>query len=163
MGTRGAIARKTKTGFKGVYHHWDSYPSGLGEMLWKCYHKWFNRDINKMLKFLIDGHPGGWSTINEFAETGKLARRTGINPKGAYPRKEAWIVNEQNASGSGIEYVYVFENNKMHILSSYTARYGKMIGAFGTGDPKATWKVCETINLNGKEPNWNKLDEKCSY
>lgn len=31
MGTRGVVGWKTETGWRGVYNHWDSYPTGLGK------------------------------------------------------------------------------------------------------------------------------------
>ena len=63
MSTRGVIARQNSNGgFTGVYHHWDSYPTGLGVTLWKLYHHHF-RDIDKMVHTLIDDHPAGFSTI----------------------------------------------------------------------------------------------------
>ena len=52
------------TEFEGRYHHWDSYPSGLGATLWNLYHGHFQKDLNQMLQVLIDEHPAGWSTIN---------------------------------------------------------------------------------------------------
>jgi len=65
MSTRGCIARSTGEGtFKGVYHHWDGYPSGLGATLFQIYRTHFGRDLEAMLNFLIDQHPAGWSTIN---------------------------------------------------------------------------------------------------
>lgn len=64
MSTRSVIARKTEQGFQGVYHHWDGYPSGLGRTLYQAYNSHFGRDLDKMLVFLIDQHPAGWSTIN---------------------------------------------------------------------------------------------------
>ena len=65
MSTRGCIARSTGEGtFKGVYHHWDGYPTALGATLWKLYHGHFKRDLGGMLTFLIERHPAGWSTIN---------------------------------------------------------------------------------------------------
>ena len=63
MGTRGAIVRATPDGFRGRYHHWDSYPEGLGQALWKAYHEDFKRDLPRMLRTLIDEHPAGWSSI----------------------------------------------------------------------------------------------------
>lgn len=65
MSTRAVIARKTKAGFAGVYHHWDGYPSGLGATLFEVRNKFYAGDTERMLKFLIDAHPGGWSTINK--------------------------------------------------------------------------------------------------
>jgi len=65
MSTRGVIARQNESskGFTGVYHHWDSYPEGLGKTLWQLWHGYFNRDTKAMLKKLIDEHPAGYSTI----------------------------------------------------------------------------------------------------
>src|SRR5690348_186483 len=63
MSTRGIIARKTATGFEGNYHHWDSYPAGLGATLYHLYNGHFQNDLKRMMHVLIDEHRGGWSTI----------------------------------------------------------------------------------------------------
>lgn len=63
MSTRSTIAREHGTGFKGVYHHWDGYPSGLGHTLFHLYRGHFKKNLRAMLRFLIDDHPQGWSTI----------------------------------------------------------------------------------------------------
>lgn len=64
MGTRGAIARPTAAGgFEGRYHHWDSYPTGLGRSLFDVRKRFFGGDTEAMLKYLIDDHPAGWSSI----------------------------------------------------------------------------------------------------
>lgn len=66
MLTRGVIARLTGTlppRFRGRYHYWDSYPSALGQTLWVLYHGHFDRDLDAMLRVLLDDHPAGWSTI----------------------------------------------------------------------------------------------------
>ena len=39
MSTRGCVAIKTEDGWRGVYTHWDSYPTGLGKELWDYLHK----------------------------------------------------------------------------------------------------------------------------
>lgn len=68
MSTRGAIARpiaeSATGGWEGRYHHFDSYPTGLGKTLWALHFGFFDRDIAAMTKYLIDDHPAGWSTIN---------------------------------------------------------------------------------------------------
>lgn len=64
MGTRGVIARPDGEGFKGRYHHWDSYPEGLGKTLFERRKDTFAGDTDAMLAFLIDQHSAGWSTIN---------------------------------------------------------------------------------------------------
>ena len=63
MSTRSVIARKTGTGFTGVFHHWDGYPSGVGSKLFELYNKFFKCNLDNMLKALIDDAPAGWSTI----------------------------------------------------------------------------------------------------
>jgi hypothetical protein len=70
MATRGAIARLERREsegqppvFRGNYHHWDSYPTGLGKTLWGLYHGHFQQDLELMLQTLIDNHPAGWSSI----------------------------------------------------------------------------------------------------
>jgi hypothetical protein len=64
MSTRGIIARSTgESTFAGRYHHWDSYPSGLGVALVELYRGHFKHDLTRMLQVLLDKHPAGWSTI----------------------------------------------------------------------------------------------------
>lgn len=57
MGTRGAIARVVKgkpNCFKGVYHHFDSYPDALGKTLFNLRNEFFKGDTEAMLKVLIN-------------------------------------------------------------------------------------------------------------
>ena len=65
MSTRSCIARKTDSGFIGVYHHFDGYPNGVGRTLFNLRNSHFKGDTDAMLKFLIDDNKGGWSTIVE--------------------------------------------------------------------------------------------------
>ena len=64
MSTRSVIARPTEAGFTGRYHHWDGYPKGVGQTLYEWRIAYFNGDTDAMLRYLLDDHPGGWSTIN---------------------------------------------------------------------------------------------------
>jgi len=177
MGTRGCIARLTENGFEGRYHHWDSYPDGLGESLWRLYHSYFKEDLEAMLKVLIDEHKAGWSTIchRDFNHKAGFVEHMTTedidNKTEAYRRpqcychgsrnEEAWLVTEENASDSGIEWVYAFDVAKktMHILASYNEDGTKMIGMFGLGNPKAEWTTVKIVNLDGKEPNWTRIQE----
>jgi hypothetical protein len=105
MSTRGCIARKTKDGFSGVFHHWDSYPSGLGEALWKLYHKRFNKNLDEMLKSIIDEHPEGFISIIEDR----------FEP---YEDKMSDIITQENMNSHWCEYAYVFDDKSMIILDS---------------------------------------------
>ena len=178
MSTRGVIARLTGVlppQFRGRYNHWDSYPSGLGQTLWKLYYEQFDRDLNAMLRVLIDEHPAGWSTINGADFTLASGFTELPNPEeteAARPvcychgdrAEEAWEVTEKNAAGSGCEWAYAFapgnhpEHDAMLILSSFRPSGQKMIGFFGQGDPQSVWAVVVVVALQGKEPDWDALD-----
>lgn len=178
MGTRGVIARKTKNGFIGRYHHWDSYPSGLGKTLWDLYHGHFNHNLKAMLEVLIDKHPAGWSTIvgKDFnlkagfvnnITTKDIEKQTKryMRPK-CYchgDRKETpFTITEKNACEVGCEWCYAFDedNKTMYIMASFNEDNTKMIGFFGCGNSKATWRIVAEVDLNGKEPEWEKLHER---
>lgn len=218
MSTRGVIARKSGDGFVGRYHHWDSYPSGLGRTLYQ----WAQRmPRDRMIHLLIDEHPAGWSTIvgsnlclvPSYVDVNNPERRCqkcgmaiwehyrqyyGKNGRPPLPEKFAHVpddvylltdhapepetfptdnrpqcychgerhetfdnvVTDQNATGMGCEYAYVFDEDghTMTILSSCCENGKKTIGMFGLGDSKAVWQEIAKINLDGPEPDWKKLD-----
>lgn len=191
MSTRGAIARLTSVlplQWKGRYHHWDSYPDGLGRELWKLYHETFAQDLDRMLKAILDEHAAGWSSLSANDLERGLFRvlTTGDplpSPDEVGPNcychgdrnEEAWEVNEQNASGSGVEWAYVFTSSytlqssdpdakatrqdAMLVLSSYSASGRKAIGMFGMGDPSAHWRLAAVVDLKAEEPDWNAIQE----
>ncbi len=184
MSTRGVIARLTNASppqFAGRYNHWDSYPSGLGNTLWALYHGHFNRDLDALLRVLLDEHPAGWSTINGadfnllpgFTELSNRNDEANDEARGIRPTcychgdrtEEAWEVTQTNASGSGCEWAYAFapgaqpQHDVMVVLSSYRSSGQKMLGFFGQGDPQAVWAPVAVVALQGQEPDWDKLDE----
>jgi hypothetical protein len=173
MGTRGCIARVKGPGqFEGRYHHWDSYPTGLGATLYKAYHGHFKKDLPAMLKYLIDDHPAGWSTINkaDFSQAPGY-EEGGFETKGPNcychggRSDDAWLVTQSNASDSGVEYTYAFdvEHNAMLVLSSYIKKSGaKMIGMFGSGAKAkdVEWTCIGAVKLDEPEPNWSVMGEE---
>ena len=70
-------------------------------------------------------------------------------------------ITEKNASDCGCEWAYVFAKDRpvMYVLSSYCEDGEKMIGAFGMGDPNATWKCVTEVDLEGEEPDWDKIED----
>ena len=62
MSTRSCIARKGGEGWRGVYHHSDGYPSGLGSYIFDHIRR-NGGDIDAFLHWAIDEHDGGWSHI----------------------------------------------------------------------------------------------------
>ncbi len=192
MATRGAIARLTHAlplHWAGRYHHWDSYPTGLGRELWNIFQGHFERDLDRMLGVLIDEHPAGWSTIlgadfnlqsgwsNSLGDSKpeEESPEMGVSPS-CYCHgdrsEEEWLVTDGNASGSGVEWAYVFTSVFAHngamdseerlctmfVLSSYFDSGEKMIGMFGMGDPKAHWRIAAVVDLQGAEPDWECIE-----
>lgn len=166
MSTRGCIARKTGPGtFKGVYHHWDSYPDGLGATLHGLYLGHFKRNLPLMLDVLLDQHPAGWSTINGADFT--LAPGYGNKDAPACychgeRSEEANPISEDNAADCGCEYVYAFDVAacRMLVLSSYNDDGTKMIGMFGAGNPKAAWRIIGDVDLNAELPDYEKMGQE---
>jgi hypothetical protein len=68
-------------------------------------------------------------------------------------------IDQSNAAGAGVEYVYVFDGATMTVLSSYCDDGRKMVGMFGMGDPGASWHTLTVVNLNRPAPDWAHLDE----
>lgn len=170
MSTRSTIARKTPSGFRGVYHHWDGYPTALGKTLFHLRKDVFKGSTTAMLKFLIDEHPGGWSTINDrdfskapgFSESSSMKNEPGKGPE-CYchgdRHESANPINHRTASSCGCEWAYVFKSkNEMLVLSSRNESGSKMIGMWGFGNPNAEWFEVAKIDLNGDEPNWSKIE-----
>jgi hypothetical protein len=163
MGTRGVIARPVGEGFEGRYHHWDSYPEGLGQTLFRVRNGHFAGDSEAMLKFLLDDHTG-WSTINGanfdsapgFSESGFVTDGPACYCHGGR-HEEGWLVTAANASGAGCEYAYVIDGAQLLVLSSYHEDGSKAIGMFGMGDPDASWRLIGLVDLDGPEPDWEDL------
>lgn len=57
----------------GTIDHSDGYPRGVGKTLYDLYHGHFQHDIERMMHYLIDEHPGGWSCIIGY----NLAKKAG--------------------------------------------------------------------------------------
>lgn len=166
MSTRSAIARQTPSGFTGVYHHWDGYPTALGNTLFSLFNGHFKRDLNAMLKYLIDEHPAGWSTINGADFTLKPGFGERSRPQcycHGTRHEDGNTLNESTAQGSGCEWAYVFSMADgqpiMRVLSSYHPTGGKMIGMFGCGNPDAKWYSVAVVSLLNPEPDWKQIED----
>lgn len=66
MSTNGTLLRLLPNGeVSGTHNHWDSYPSHLGMALWQLYNITFKKDVEALLKAVVDEHPAGWSFVWE--------------------------------------------------------------------------------------------------
>lgn len=158
MGTRGMIARRRGDGFEGAYHHWDSYPEGLGATLHRELVGLSVEELRKKLDFLLSH---SWSTV--CADWTKAPGFDGDGPE-CYchgSRSEGHrLISVEDAAPCGVEYVYLIEpeERRIRILSSFRADGSKMVGAFGCGDPDASWGEIGVIDLtDATEPEFARM------
>lgn len=164
MATRGIIGRTTPSGFIARHHHWDSNPRCLGKTLYNAYQRVFNKDIVKMMHFLIDGHPAGWSTIVgkdlslkpgfsdiderriEGYQESEKARRAECYCHGDRHESEQTIRSFTDAWVSWAEYAYII-NEASHLMIIYARSAGE-------------WIMIAKVELNGYEPDWKALNHR---
>lgn len=141
MSTHGTILRSNHTG---VYHHFDSYPNGLGRALWNLLHGHFKGDTKAMLKVLIDEHSAGWSTIVDSDFSMSPGYTNGGGERDNRPACYCHGDRHQNPmpmSGLCEEYNYVFSSSgdtmRIHFMNN----------------------TPYVVDLRGEEPDWKWVDE----
>lgn len=156
MSTRSVIARKTREGFTGVYHHFDGYPSGVGAQLYQLYNGHFDKYIKDMMHTLIDEHPAGWSNINGtdfnldpgFVNHGS----SDSNRPQCYchgdRHEEAHGFIKMQGDNWGTEYAYAIDEQEL-TMWCYKWVYETQ-----------SWHCIAVVDLNGEEPDWKHLDQR---
>jgi hypothetical protein len=165
MSTRGVIARATgEAKFKGVYHHADSYCEGLGDTLISLYRGHFKRDLDSMLRVLIDEAPCGWSTIvhKDFSlkpgYTWQKARKGeesfevySKRPDYRRPQRfedHPFEITENDDTDCEFAYVFDVENKTMHVLDR--AKQPQGTGYY--------WRDTGRIELDSDQlPDWDEI------
>jgi hypothetical protein len=147
MATRALIGRLTGWDGdcpmgEGVYHHWDGYPTGLGALLFRLFRDDYQGDMEKMLKEIVDSHPGGWSDLEKgdcYCHTNGEGTPDGFG-------------DLQWASRSGCVWAYLFkiEDGKpmmvvVRLLTERGDRSGKLL--------REWWETIAIVSLDGEEPN----------
>lgn len=143
MATRGTIAFGTDTDhWQGRYHHSDSYPSGLGRTLYHLYNSHFERNLDAMKRVLFDEHPAGWSNIvdTDFTQPPMWTDHyDGFHPRcychGGRHEPEWTIQSKAELE----EWAYIITPQ------------ARMLVLISTGRQVAD------IDLNGPEPDWERL------
>jgi hypothetical protein len=152
MGTRGVIAEAYKGSWRGRYHHWDSYPTMLGETLWKLYNGHFKKDLRYMVKFLIQNH-SHWSTIN-----GKFdCMECHCGPEGG--KKEPYLTPKDD---TGTEWAYVLDVKKrtMTVLRHVWEEGGGNYTGYGFAQAAEplTWSHVAVVKLDDKKVDWERIE-----
>ena len=148
MSTRGVIAKvgEHEGEFSGVYHHWDSYCTGLGKALWAHLHGHFKGDIARMLHVLTVEHCG-WSTIcdkdfrlkpaysNDFKKTNPACYCHGVRSEKVAP------ITHAQMSDTDCDWAYIFDTDKRRMYVRDLNHGAEMI-----------------VELDGAEPDWEALE-----
>jgi hypothetical protein len=152
MATRALIGRLTGLNGiypmgEGVYHHWDGYPPGLGALLFRLFHKEYKGDMERMLKEIVDSHPGGWSYL---AERDCYCHARGEGMADGFG-------DLQWASRSGCEWAYLFaiqDGKPMMVVARHLTEWDDRRGTIS----REWWESIAIVSLDGEEPDWEAIE-----
>ncbi|WP_224244323.1 hypothetical protein [Hyalangium gracile] len=161
MSTPGAIAVYTSGSgvpeqvserpWRGVYHHWDGNPEGLGQHLIQRVQS-MEGDMRAVVRQLIDEAPWGWSNCINVPMQGATERgllKSLQSVFGATPREETSTerftqeepgpaVSSQDPNAVAYVYVFDLEARRLDAFATYFESGGKRIGSIAfspTGAP----------------------------
>lgn len=137
MATRSVIARPGSYGWEGRYHHYDGHPHRLGNTLLDTVRGHFAGDVQAAVKFLIDDHPAGWSSING-ADFSLPAGFRAYGDRGAAHGPECYCHGDRNdpadeligpgrGSTSGVPYAYVLRPEGLDLLTRRALPWDKRL------------------------------------
>jgi hypothetical protein len=152
MGTRAVIAEPFGDGWRGRYHHWDGYPSGLGRTLWQLQRDATLGDAAAMRRYLITDERVGWSTINGADWSLPKGWRDGYGDEPHGPQsysargetEEQWI--DSQGDDGGTEWAYVIGNATLMIWERIY-------------EPRQYWAPVAVLAWSDPEPDWEALDQ----
>jgi len=151
MSTRGVIATgEVGAYWYGVYHHSDSYPSGLGKAIFRGIRDAFGGDTFSFEHEFIRSSAAmaGWRTIvdADLSLPPVVGDSWDVDAAGpwAFPAKDGEIEITSRTAPGWLEYAYVLWGNRMSILSNFDD----------------TWVKIAVVELDGPEPDWSELDRK---
>lgn len=147
MGTRALIGYKTMDSsfnyvkiLRGVYHHWDGYPTGVGRKLYDLMQQNQFEDVNMLLGVLLS-HPTGYSSLmNWDGEAVKLW------PRSVYEKTQASYNNYLRGRDAmnAIGLAYYFDEIDEPYLSKHYLTHTSDIGEIDFAylvDPRDTSKI----------------------
>lgn len=167
MSTRGCIARVEGDFWRGIYQHWDSYPTRLGKTIWERLHDGYQGNISQLLEDAIDKHPGGWSSYPD---------RCYCHWKGR-ENDGPMVMTDQDCDPLFIEWVYALDPDSK-VMSIFTnasvpklkgGQHGTLIEAStiqrldGTVEKTPAHyyvhKLVASVRLDGDEPDWETIEK----
>ncbi|MDF3292416.1 hypothetical protein [Streptomyces silvisoli] len=147
MATRSLIARPTKTGYAGMYVHFDGYPSTRLPLLLAAYQHRFAGDVEAMARHLIDDVDYGWSEIGtDLLDGAPDALRQTLTGGTEYPsRKYTDVINTDGtpakrqlitqATTGGLDWGYVLHPHGIEVIPLSEEDHGPVVD--WNTDPRA--------------------------
>jgi hypothetical protein len=122
MSTRSVIARtcEGEGEFVGRYVHADGMPLTQGPLLFQILRNEFHGDLKRMLVYMLDKHPAGWSSIlpdyrSCYCHPKQAKGRDDFKQRKSEPAQT--ITHKDIAEGTDLEWAYIFdeENQRMFV------------------------------------------------
>lgn len=160
MSTRSVIAEKTADGFAGVYHHFDGYPTGLGEKVWAMVKE---HGAQKFVDEYITKHKGGWSSIPEtcYCHDKYFVDRDGgegdmrITEKTVQPLHHEWVYAIDPKTNSMD--IYGHGDKPDHNLWVQVLEWSR---TKGTKPVEYGLKLIATVKFDEPTPDWDAIERK---
>ena len=178
MSTNAIIAQAAESpeeSWRGVYCHWDGYPTALGAKIWALLHTRFRlnasisedgRPVNPRVavrafcSITISGHPGGWSSFDSlcYCHDEYFVMRDGMKD---------FTMGPENV-GSNIEWIYILDPQTL-TLTVQALRLEHTDGE-AAPDPHleggvvdygyclCRWEKVAEVDLLGDEPDWRAIE-----
>lgn len=147
LSTRSFIARPTETGYAGMYVHFDGYPSGRLPLLLAAYQYRFAKDVEAMVRDLIDDVDYGWSGLGTDLLDGAPGElRQALTGGTEYPSSKYSNVFNTNgtpaprelitqATSDGLDWGYVLHPDGIEVIALPEEGRGPVVG--WNTDPRA--------------------------
>lgn len=150
MSTRSVIARigEHEGEFSGVYVHSDGYPTGRGPLLFQMIREEFKGDLKAALRFIIDEHPAGWSSLIPeyracFCHPRRAKNRTDFKNRQPEPPQEFSHKNVVKGD-TDVEWLYIFDEEQNRLYIHDVRNDAESIVELADGEPtKEQWTAIE--------------------
>jgi hypothetical protein len=153
MSTRSVVATTHGDGWRGLYCHYDGYPTCLGPRLWTALRACgFDRD--RFEAEVLTPHPGGYMSFPDTCHC--------HDPQHDSTTVMIYTEADEEAYALCIEWVYVVGRDVLTISTSMpTGADRRCQDADGRWwmEPAYGWVVVTQVRLDGPEPDWQAIED----
>lgn len=163
MSTRAIIGAAQSSGgsvgVRGVYHHSDGYPTGLGAYLFRLIRYEYDGNVRAAYEAIVSAHPAGWSHLYPAPEDYRDPRspkrpKCYCHPARGQAESAQVCSTFAGEDDGGTEWAYGL-NPIGHTMSVMAQQYD------GMGN--TNWHQVALVDLDGVEPDWVKIEDGKDY